>query len=485
MRLLYQLIPKTNNQGFVLPLILGMGLVMSVAATAIIVSTQGKQKQVFAQERINNVNSVAELGITRYKQLLVQHPQLATYCANPSTETPCNSGKTWSNITANEIEINSSTASSCSTTTELITTSSTSTVTNIQNLANVSTWHNVDDDNLSLGQYKLVNYIYEPITDQRGTGILTVEGRFKAKNSLKEATSRLQIRIPISKEENFGSSSSGGVPGLWIRWNQQTDVSGSVQLQTNIKDSTCPEDTDNHRVTKVENYMTNVPPEYLKAQYIQTPGEAFPPLPEEGKTPPTGSGVYHISGVDNDTVMLPQSGESAVDGVLTYHIGDGSGKSIELSSGSNLQVGTGHETVVLHVDGDMDISGGGNIQIADGSKLIIYAHGKVTLSGDSTTNAVENSGNPEDAQLYVYNPDDVTLSGGSGMKLFLFAPNSLVSMGSDAIFNGTIWAKTWKGSGSAIFTQGKTDITKTKLDIKASQSTTMDIYNEWQRQSMN
>ncbi|MDJ0598821.1 MAG: hypothetical protein QNJ37_08290 [Crocosphaera sp.] len=482
MRLLYQLIPKTNNQGFALPLILGIGMIMSLAATGMIVSTQGQQKQALAQNRINNVNSVTELGVTRYKQLLVKHPQLATYCANPSSETPCSSGKTWSNITANDIEINSTTTSSCSTTTE---SASTSIVNKIHNLADASTWHNVDDNQLNLGQYKLVSYVYQPITDKRGTGILTVEGRFKSQNSLKDATSRVEARIPISKEENTSSSSSGGVPGLWIRWNQNADVSGSVQLRTNIKDSTCIEDTDNARIIKVQDYMTTVPPKYTKAEYIKTPGETFPPLPEEGTTPPTGSGVYHIAGVDNDTIMLPQPGESAVDGVLTYHIGNGSGKSISLTDGSNLQVGTGHETVVLHLDGDIDISGGGGIEIANGSKLVIYAHGKVTLSGDSTTNAVENSGNPEDAQLYVYTPDDVTLFGGSGMKLFLFAPNSLVSMSSDSIFNGTIWAKAWKGSDSVIFTQGKTDLTKTKLNIDASQSTTIDIYNQWQRQSVN
>ncbi|MDJ0661981.1 MAG: hypothetical protein QNJ42_21220 [Crocosphaera sp.] len=403
MRLLYQLIPKRNNQGFALPLILGIGMIMSLAATSMIVSTQGQQKQVLAQEKINNVNSVTELGITRYKQLLLQHPELATHCANPSTETACNTGKTWSNITTSDIEINTSTESYCSTTTASGTSISTSTITNIHNLADTSTWHNVDDNKVSLGQYKLISYIYEPITDKKGTGILTVEGRFNSQKSLNDGTSRVQARIPINKEENTGLSSSGGVPGLWIRWNQNADASGSVQLQTNIKDSTCPENTDSNRVTKVQEYMTTVPPEYTAAQYITTPGEAFPPLPEEGTTPPTGSGVYNIAAVDNDTVVLPQAGETAVDGILTYHIGNGSGKSISLTDGASLKVGTGHETVVLHLDGEMDISGGGGIEIANGSKLIVYAHGKVTLSGSSTTNAVENSGNPEDAQLYVYN----------------------------------------------------------------------------------
>ncbi|MDJ0661086.1 MAG: hypothetical protein QNJ42_16595 [Crocosphaera sp.] len=71
------------------------------------------------------------------------------------------------------------------------------------------------------------------------------------------------------------------------------------------------------------------------------------------------------------------------------------------------------------------------------------------------------------------------------MKLFLFAPDSLVSMSSDSKFDGTIWANAWTGSGDAIFTQGKTDITKTQLKINASHSTKMDLYNQWERQSMN
>ena len=481
---------KNNNQGFALALSMAFGLTMIVVGTTIMMKTQSKTITSSTKKKITNVQSVTEVGIGRYQQILANNSEIATYCANAGTQAPCDSGTTWSNITADVLDPNNTSSSSaCSTSTSSTTSSSTTgalTATQIQTLADTSTWQNIDDNNPNLGQYRLVSYIYQPTTDTLGTGILTVEGRLPQPSNgpMADTASRLVAEIPVHQTDGSSSSSSSGEPGLWIRWNKNADASGSVQLQTHIKDSTCPEDTDSGRVTKVKGFMTTVPPDNSTAEYRTIPGEAFPPLPAEGVTAPTGSGVYQIAKITNATGSLPQSGETAVDGVLTYHIQD-TGKSIDLSGGNNLYVGTGAETVVLHLDGDLVISGGGGIHIANGSRLIMYVHGKVTLSGGSTTNAVENSGDPEDAQLYVYTPDGVTLSGGSGMKLFLFAPDSLVTMSSDSKFHGTIWANSWKGSGSVIFTQGQTDLSKTQLkDAVSTQKTQIQFSQTWRREEL-
>lgn len=475
---------NNNNQGFALPLCLGVGLTMIVVGTTIMMKTQSKTIDSSTTKKITNVQSVAEVGVGRYQQILANNSEIATYCANAGTQAPCDSGTTWSNITADVLDPNNTSSSSaCSTSTSSSTSSSTTgalTATQIQTLADTSTWQNVDDNNPNLGQYRLVSYIYQPTTDTLGTGILTVEGRLPQSSNgpMADTVSRLVAEIPVHKTDGSSSSSPSGEPGLWIRWNPQADASGSVQLQTHIKDSTCPEDTDDGRVTKVQGHMTT------GMEWLAIPGEPFPPLPAECTTPPTGAGVHQISGITNATGVLPRSGDTAVDGVLTYHLTN-TGKSIDLSGGNSVSVGTGAETVVLYLDGELSISGGGGINIANGSRLIIYTHGKVTLSGGSTTNAVENSGNPEDAQLYVCTPDGVTLSGGSGMKLFMFAPGSLVSMSSDSNFDGTIWANSWKGSGSVIFAQGQTDLSKTQLkDAVSTQKTRIQFSQTWRREEL-
>lgn len=261
--------------------------------------------------------------------------------------------------------------------------------------------------------------------------------------------------------ESFDSS---GTKGLWLQSSVGTDYSGdSAEIAAAIQDST----TDGSIIPQLEGaqlsgYGTN---------NLLTPGLAFPPLPSEGETPPTTgvAGSYSLSPIEDTNLTLPRPGDTAVDGVITYHIGAGGelGYSIDLDNHSAITLGTGNETIVLHLDGGINITGGASsgssIIITPGSKLIAYAHGEISLAGTSTANAVANSDTSDNAEIYLYTNDQVTISGGSGMKTFLHAPYSLLEMNGGANFAGTVWANEWKGVGTVNITQGDTKLLNTKV----------------------
>lgn len=471
--------------GFSVGVTLPFGLFM--AAIGFVFVAQGLHSKNLVTGQIAKANSLsaAEIGVTQYRSLLNDNRQLALYCANSTGQAPCNQPTTWSNITDSVLNgSSSSTQNTCtggttSTSTTNATTSSPSAeVTKIRTLADSTQWQDVDPNNSGKGQYRLVSYQYVPNTDTSealGTGIMIVEGRINQNldNVITSSSSRLVVKLPI-KENTGGTSTSTsvpGVPGLWINDNKNSTASGgSSSIQSEIQDSTCPVDSDLSNVTTLKNYQ-NPPYTTQSYTYNSTAGQPFPYLPSEGQTAPT-TGVNKGVKIDNSTGTLPKTGDISSNNVYTYHFTD-TAKSVDISGGNVLNIGTvgGNETVILHLDGDMVLSGGSSINIKDGARLIVYAHGKVDLSGGSSNGPIQNTRTPDFAEIYVYGSDSVKLTGGSGMKVFVFAPYSLVEQTGASIVNGTIWSKSWKASGGSILVQGQTNIANTKIASPSSSPT--------------
>ncbi|MGB8702168.1 MAG: hypothetical protein WCD18_22355 [Thermosynechococcaceae cyanobacterium] len=295
--------------------------------------------------------------------------------------------------------------------------------------------------------YTLQAYRYDSDKQQ---GHLLVTGE--------QGNQKSSVKITLS----LAVSSYAKIPGLWLKDNSKSKTSGG-ELQTNILDSTCPNDSNSSNIASLKGAQAPIPPSNTPVTYNEQPGLSFPTLPTEGLAPPiTGSpGAYSLAQITNSTVSLPRSGDVPQGGILTYHVG--SQKSIQLSGGNTLSLGTGNETIILYLDGGIDLSGGSSIKLISGTKLIIYARGDLTLSGGSTTAAIENSNLSTDVQIYNYSQGKVTLSGGSAMKMFMFAPQSVVTFSSSSKVEGTIWAQSWVGSGSATLTENSLNLSQAKV----------------------
>lgn len=446
-----------SEQGFVLPLSVAVGAILMLLGVMMIMRASQGDRTAIASKFTSRSQAVAEAGVTHFLSFLNQNRRLALFCSTLSTGCSIIPTKSWTNITNADIPVSPNlcpgTPPSPSPTPTA--TPSPDPATLAQTFAQ-GNWQDMNA-NPNDGQFRLVSYTYsldpDPITlpnpDPRGT--MVVEGRVNQEANNSETYRTSKTRLEVQFQILDGPGGTNGLPGLWINDNTVADASGSTELRANVQDSTCPPG-DPDRVDKLKAALARGLAARPGSTYQPTPGAPFPPLPNN-PWPGAASdpGYYAIPNI-NGNLILPRSGDSPSGGVITYRIPAQGGKSINLSGGSTLTV-TGSETIALVLEGGMTLSGGSKIQVTLGSKLIVYANDDVTLSGGSGVNAVEVD-SPENAQIYVYPPaTDVTLSGGSQMHLFLFAPQSQVTFSSDSNVWGNIWARSWRGSGSALIRQ--------------------------------
>lgn len=466
-----------SEKGFVLPVVLGVGVITILLGVMMIERSSQNRISAIAQKANVRSVAVAEHGVTQFQALLNRYRPLATACSDVALSAFCGSAAaaaTWSNLA-------NATLNPCST-------DSTQPITLIQSYA-TQQWSNATANPVD-GQFRLVSYQYQPdaANPTLGTGTLIVQGRINPDDAIRTATAQLKVNFNVTRNPGLGN-----FPGLWIKQNQTASASDTAQILTHVRDSTCPGDAASTQpVQQLQNRIQN-PYAYQTISAID-----FPELSPEGTHSPSSPqpGISIISALENQTKTLPNPSQpgstNASNGILTYRVQANNGQSINLTNPSSvLTVGTGSETVVLTLDGGLTLTGGGRIQLASGSSLIIYAHGPVTLAGNKepgkeATSAIEQDGTPSSirTQLYVYPPQDpiepahaVSLEGESAAPLYLVlvAPTSIVK--SSAHVQGSIWAKSWQGEGSAAVVQDPLNAS----DLKLLWSPRISPITAWQR----
>jgi hypothetical protein len=416
----------SKHQGYVLPLVIGMGTAMLILGLTASLLVQTDRKVSGDRREVGMSLAMAESGADRIMALLSQSANSPMLVRNYDP--------IYASTGKNYLGADGIPNSGDETTTA------------------IDQWNSLNpsliNGNIGDGTYVLRAYRYDP-GQQRAT--LIVEGNYRG--------SRTILAMALAIQNEFTP-----VAGLWIASNLDSGSSGG-SLQTNIQDSTPAANNNAGNVAELQGSQKPIPPSSTAVGYNHTPGMAFPPLPPATITPPSSStpGVYAITQIDNSTGTLPRIGDTPNNGVITYHVAASSGRSVNLSGGNTVNLGTGAETIVLYLDGGVNLSGGSNIQVAPGSKLIIYARGDVTLSGDSTTAAINNSDSISNAQLYLDGAGKVTLSGGSALRMFLFAPAAQVISSSSSNFHGVLWARSWSGSGSSLVREQQFDFAQTPV----------------------
>jgi Tfp pilus assembly protein PilX len=251
-RLKLALIRHTGEQGFASVIAVGVGLVLMIIGLTMALRSQSDVALSSTQKSTSRALSAAEVGVTRYQQLINKNRQIVSYpdCisrSNLNANGNCsdsNSGTiidkklvSWYNIS------NYKGFNTCS-----------NTGTSGSDISSQSgtQWRDIDpptvtpvySGDISKGQYRLVSYSYQENVDDPskvpagtviGTGTLTVEGRVNvtgtgqsAKTTVSTSTAQLKVQIPVTK--SIGSLP----PGLWttgtvIDGNQTVD--GDIYLQ--------------------------------------------------------------------------------------------------------------------------------------------------------------------------------------------------------------------------------------------------------------
>ena len=439
---------------------------------------------VSAREATNRSKSVAELGMTRYMDLINTYRAIArsNACGDSSLVNTgtCTDGVNPSWHNAGIIpHINSTTflsapglSSSCAAPPPGPSPSPGSLPADLVSSFANQQWRNIHQGGTT-GQFRLINYTYDPSPTNIGT--LTVEGRVRqdgGTETIGTGTARLAVTFPIEPS----------VPkGLWINHNPDaitdanpTNGTPESYIHSAIQDSTCPSDNNAARVGQLkwgqQEAEEEAPPvNYdIDLAYDNTaPGLPFPALPGRGDpaNPPTvgictrPQGTITGMGISE---TIPDVGCTAVNGVYTYRLNPPpSYHSIHLNGGSTLTVDAPGETVELYLDGGLVLHNNSSVEVTQGTKLIVYVHGAVDVFQESSI--INNNTDTDFVQIYKYNTNPtgnvvnflgLGVPGGYANNVFIFAPDTQVALGGMSNITGTIWSRSIKLLGDSWFQQG-------------------------------
>ena len=503
-------IRRSSEQGFAIPITVGLGLFMLLVATMMLVRSQGDLVTASAQKATDQALAAAETGITRYQAFIKNNSVIAVYpdCKTGRTATGACQDTTqssWSNATM-ILGLSGSCSGGSNTTTSTISANST------------TNWQDISSTNSSLGQYKLVSYTYTPNSGSSantppGIGTLTVEGRVNQVGSGSSATATVgtaTTKLVVSFSISSPSATTSAPPGLWA---SNYTLTGGALSNANILDSSCGTSGNAFPVSHL-GYLPSPPYAANTKAVITQKNVPFPPLPNNGVYAPPTTGNFNniLSGINlsgSNTMSFPRPGDVDINGNIfsgtpappqnatyIYHIGGTN--SINLSGSSGITFGStagqGQEKIIVYADSPLNLTGGSgavpstytnpSTGVTTTTKVIFYLgpSSSLTLSGGSKTY------DPEFYQFYVYTtqPNQVTLTGNSTSYAFIFAPFTDTTLTGSASIDGTLWTKTFTASGSGSVNQGMVSASVLEVPLPSSSAqTSLATFSSWQRQSAN
>lgn len=405
------IIAKKGEQGYTLVVGIILGLIMSLAALGTVIQSQDEQTLSQAQINSSKASTVAEIGVSRFRNMLSLNKVLAMYPAKGNT----NSWQNPANIPGVTL--------SCYLNTEAQITTATQ----------VGTWQNVDSSDPKKGQYRLIDYVYNDNYDNSTNtytalpyGLLTVEGRISDSGNYTAdnktiATSRLEVNIPVQpgiprQPSNATISLSPSLnffdPALWVRAGSTTNVSG-LSINGNILffSNSCTIPTGGGNPTAA-NLVDSA------AQAINVNRIPMPNPPAAPATVPTTVNTVTSDDI-NAAANIPRFGD--VEDANNYY----------------------HYSITNPLNIDTD-----GLSIVEGTKVIFYVNGNISLQGDINNN------NNTSAFLEIYSATaaQVSFVGDTNFTGFIHAPSATVTTTNNPTvdFTGAMWVNNVNMAGGNI-----------------------------------
>jgi hypothetical protein len=440
---------RARDEGFTLPVVFAIGLIMLLLGVLNILSASEENLNAASDNQKNKALAIAEVGVTRYRELLDKNRILTVY---NNTE--------WSDIT-----------NTCDIRTEII------------NLANSDEPHIVNNGSEEIGQYQLVSYIYDidndlddddnnqfaPNDDNPNTndlitfndnanykprGILTLKSKA---NDGSEAQVQVEIPIRINQEDM-----NNLMPALWLGSSNATDF-GNLKLG---EDDNFQEDQDGNIVLS-KPAIDSTPgcdnPADITGGEIITDARTLPSI----VLPPTGAESAAINTLSNSTDLSadPRYNLPTTELILgrpettpnlhrlwktlEWDAGEPEPEWKIMSAGDNDQdrkiphyfyqtptgtgltvnnqtlVSDGSAKVILYVDGDINLN----------NKAILDAGGAYASSMLLEIYGTENT------DEIIFNPNGETIE----VTALIHAPDATVKVEGTGNVNikGAVWVKDW------------------------------------------
>ncbi|NCJ06009.1 hypothetical protein GS597_05675 [Synechococcales cyanobacterium C] len=381
---------STANGGFILPIVVGMGLLIILLGLTSLIRAQDDQKSATAQKATNQSLSIAETGVTRTQALLNRFPSLASVgfdaegagdlWFNAYQKLPCPDNSNTGFLTGEWVKVGN----------------------------NQST----QDSN----EFQIVSYepIIPPSFNDAAIAKLQVVGRHKPQKQTATAedltaevgTSTTALKVDLQLQR----------VGLATLWVNEADL-GNNKIAGNAWVNACTPSSG----ISASNLVQPTDPDESAYTITTNPGMGFPSIPD------IPAGAISIPAI-TDTLTLPRAGDSpSSDGRYYYSVSkNGAGYSIQLTGNRELTIPTG-------------------------SKVTLFLQGNINMGG---TVKVNHEGTPTNLQVYgSSSTTTITLRGNSKTNMFLFAPEATVGVSGGGTapptIVGYVWAKKWSGSNSS------------------------------------
>lgn len=482
-------INQPKDKGYVIPVVFALGLIMTLVGTISIFQSSDEQVISISQRQSSEALAAAETGIARYREQINKYKMISMYDACDSSDWAANGNcnnsgsviESWKIAGLNIPNLNSYCPPAGA--------AATNNANIVQALA-TRTWQNIGTD-ASQGQYRLIDYVYNPGLLARGndyddpgsqqpTGILTVEGRVNQNNTNlanepSASVSSIQVILPIQpglpNPNNYDGEAfaAPGItsladnlnnfnPALWITGTPdlsslppETKVAsidlGNMQVNGNIvvTDSDCNPDgaTLPKSADFVDTTTSSVILDPRIPEIVTDPGSASNSVTPNPRLAPTPyeSEVKPVKLVDIGT--LPLSGDTPTnvngDDIYYYKLVDASGN---IASSENLILNPGDK-----------------IDIRDNRKVVLFVLGDIDIvtgsGGDIEINS-PGSNNSSHLEIYMTDPTskiDFRGDGNASIEALIHAPDSPVNVENSPTvsFTGALWVEDFNDNSSGSF----------------------------------
>lgn len=405
-----------HDQGFALPLAVGMGLIMILVGMTMIARSQNDQITASAQKATASGLGVSEAGVTHVQSFLNKYRGFSTK-SYPWSAHLTESGYMTSNC------VSSSTVKA---ETEAL-----------------NDWITLPG---GTNRFKVVSYT--PPTAAEGNGTLVLQGQARQETTVK-STSQLVVNIPVRRDLNPAFRT----PGLWA---ERFNLGGNKVYSDVVIDPSCTI-TEAQKTSNIFAATSGTTP-----QIIQDPSMTLPP------PLPVPSNAITLSAITN-SLRLPRSSDvpnaksdpSQPNDTYVYRVQASSGDSINLSGQQALQITPGKK-VTLYLDGNVRTQGSGvklghncydfgpEGSLTTPNPPTSYSSDSPNSDGipDSNTEIVAGC-KPFNFQIYGgVNTTSIVFGGGNVVDAFIFAPNANAGVNGGAQIRGSIWVDAWDQSNS-------------------------------------
>ena len=461
------LLRKRRDEGFTLPMVIAIGLVMVLLSAVNLVQSGEENLMAISQEGSSDALAAAELGVARYRDFLNRNRVLAVNnldqwvgLDNETCDVISQDGDGWAN---NDNDGGSSEYNE--TMWREIKVDETLVGADLDNDGDTT------DTNAEIGRYKIVDYVYDndgdniidnngdidlvsDVNNNDGTppiGILTVQGRDRI-----GSVAQLQVTIPLGLNTQDLEDLN---PAIWIQQNNETaphitnfgnnvDVNGAnVVLSRPSGSGSCdnPSDLDDNNTISDPREL---PPIINQATINTLTSRGLNSNLEQN----TGSGINFFNSTPGIQKIilgttLDDSGTNSAlhtDGYYYYSTG---ASGLTLNAGKAI-IADGNSKVILHIGGNLVINTG-----TSGNRTRIVNSTHRTEHDFNATIQQINDLTPSDIARYleIHVEGDVTINGGGELFLtgLLRVGGTLKITGSSSThIIGAVWANNWNNNGN-------------------------------------